>query len=238
LLLWDSNERILRAENEVAVAIERAEKEVAIERAEKEVAIERGEKNVAIERAEKNLAKAEKEKERGKKEKERGEKNVALEQIKTQEVMTTLDSLTRSNNAGNPRAVMEYCEAFVMSKLSPVIFVDKQKKEFPKQYKDLSRKEKWEAYFKDANGDGPSILKCIVKANPLWDKNPQKVAERLAFFYDSTSDLYHASSHQIEGDKDGTTIVIGEILPQLVNAVMCIGNGLGLKIEVKSSLAS
>ena len=133
---------------------------------------------------------------------------------------------------------MEYCEAFVMSKLQPVAVVDKQKNQISKQYKDMSRKEKWEAYFKDANGEGPSILECIVKANPLWDKKAQsaeKIAERLAFFYDSTSDNYHASSHQIEGNKNGTTIVIGEILPQLVNVIMCIGNGLGLRIEVRSS---
>ena len=80
-------------------------------------------------------------------------------------------------------------------------------------------------------------MSCIQKKNPAWGKDPTKanaeqVAIRLASIYDSASDRYHATSHAIQADKSMPISILGTMVEQSVNAITCIGDVLGLVIEV------
>jgi RNA-splicing ligase RtcB len=166
----------------------------------------------------------------------KAEAKIATSKVEVLGAENALGKMIDAKCAANPRAVMEYVEAFVMAKLPPfqANSSDSQKPtKIAKPYTSLSRREKWAAYFQDPNGQGPYILQCILSKNPLWEKSADRVAGRLCHVYDSNSDRHHSTSHEINADRNTPVWITGSLAGQLVNAIICIGENLGLTIEVR-----
>jgi len=166
----------------------------------------------------------------------KAEAKIATSKVEVLGAENALGKMIDAKCAANPRAVMEYVEAFVMATLPPfqANSSDSQKPtKIAKPYTSLSRREKWAAYFQDPNGQGPYILQCILSKNPLWEKSADRVAGRLCHVYDSNSDRHHSTSHEINADRNTPVWITGSLAGQLVNAIICIGENLGLTIEVR-----
>ena len=166
----------------------------------------------------------------------KAEAKIATSKVEVLGAENALGKMIDAKCAANPRAVMEYVEAFVMATLPPfqANSSDSQKPtKIAKPYTSLSRREKWAAYFQDPNGQGPYILQCILSKNPLWEKSADRVAGRLCHVYDSNSDRHHSTSHEINADPITPVWITGNLAGQLVNAIICIGENLGLTIEVR-----
>lgn len=117
--------------------------------------------------------------------------------------------------AFSPRAFIEYVEGFKM----------------PQTSKGKSRTDRWEDYFK-SDADGRFLLQCIREKNKLWNTSEKDLAMRISGIYQSNSDLYHATSHEIH---NGAEIVIsrGNIQIQCLNLMICIATAFDISLKLE-----
>ena len=97
-----------------------------------------------------------------------------------------------------------------------------------------SRTTRWEYFFKsDVNGQ--DIFQCALKMNPLWEKTPLKIAERVNGFFQFNSDEYHSSSHDIATKSKPFVLDKFVMNAQMFQFFVCVSNKLGLKFVVKET---
>jgi hypothetical protein len=124
-----------------------------------------------------------------------------------------------------PLSSTEYVETFVM----------------PDKYKKMNREAKWTAYLDDEEGRGPILLKCILSKNQLWAGSSNNVAKRVSSVYTLTSDLFHATAHDIDSavrkdlrDESGRKFPVvslsNQSSTQILNVMQCIGDTLEFEI--------
>jgi hypothetical protein len=145
-----------------------------------------------------------------------------IEQQRGNETMRLLEAAMTRNAAMNPRAVIEYVEMYVMPKDAPY-----------SNSKD--RRKKWESFLLDDTTNGPAVMKCLKEKVPSWG-SASKAAEQLSSIYSYTSESVHVTSYEIAENPKGVPIRITEgpsLLLQGGKAMLCIGETLGLAIELK-----
>ena len=145
-----------------------------------------------------------------------------IEQGRGEETMRLLETAMTRDATMNPRAVIEYVELYVMPKDAPY-------------FKSKDRRKKWESFLKDNTTDGPAIMQCLKEKVPSWS-GEFKAADQISSIYSYTSEGLHVTSHEIADNPGGFPICITEgpsLLLQGGKAMLCIGEVLGLVIELK-----
>ena len=145
-----------------------------------------------------------------------------IEQGRGEETMRLLKTAMTRDATMNPRAVIEYVELYVMPKDAPY-------------FKSKDRRKKWESFLKDNTTNGPAIMQCLKEKVPSWS-GEFKAADQISSIYSYTSEGLHVTSHEIADNPGGFPICITEgpsLLLQGGKAMLCIGEVLGLVIELK-----
>ena len=144
------------------------------------------------------------------------------EQGRGQETMRLLEAAMTRDATMNPRSVIEYVELFVMPR-------DKH------YFKTKDRREKWKSFLLDDETSGPAVMACLKEKVPSWG-SASKAADQISIIYSYTSEGVHVTSYEINEDPKGVPIRIMEgpsLLLQGGKAMLCIGEALGLAIELK-----
>jgi len=144
------------------------------------------------------------------------------EQGRGQETTRLLEAAMTRDATMNPRSVIEYVELFVMPQGAPY-------------FKTKDRRKKWESFLLDDTTSGPAVMKCLKEQVPSWG-SASKAADQLSSIYSYTSENVHVTSYEIAENPNGIPIRITEgpsLLLQGGKAMLCIGEVLGLAIELK-----
>jgi hypothetical protein len=173
-----------------------------LEKAEAEAEAQRGKAEAQIEKAQKETAYARLE--------------TADARRETADAIETLQKLSIENSLLAPRAVIEFVEIFVIAKAYNI---------------SGSREQKWEAFFRDTD-IGRNILRCVSEENPLWEKDPKRLAGRVKSIYSYSSDYYHQTSLEIQETK--RLEVSGKLLKQTLNFINCVAKNCELKLTTRS----
>ena len=145
-----------------------------------------------------------------------------IEQQRGDETMRLLETAMTRDAAMNPRAVIEFVELFVMPKDAPY-------------FNSKDRRKKWESFLKDNTTNGPAIMLCLKEKVPSWS-GESKAADQISSIYSYSSEGVYVTSHEIADNPGGFPIRITEgpsLLLQGGKAMLCIGEVLGLVIELK-----
>jgi len=137
----------------------------------------------------------------------KGERDVA-------ELQTVVKDAMMATAALNPRAVLEYIETAHM----PPDYHEKR----------LPRKEKWERFLSEKE-IGKILLGCL-KEIPDWD-SPKKISQHLSNIYSLASQHAHSTSSIIAADPSKPILIMGNMLPQTLKAMVCIGQVFDLKFD-------
>jgi len=137
----------------------------------------------------------------------KGERDVAKLQTVVKDAMMATAAL-------NPRAVLEYIETAHM----PPDYHEKR----------LPRKEKWERFLSEKE-IGKILLGCL-KEIPDWD-SPKKISQHLSNIYSLASQHAHSTSSIIAADPSKPILIMGNMLPQTLKAMVCIGQVFDLKFD-------
>ena len=114
----------------------------------------------------------------------------------------------------NPRAVIEFVEAYIMNSTAP--------------YFKSPRKEKWEAFLR--SDDGKKLQEKFKSEMPTHS-SPSEIARLISNIYEVASMGSHATAHGINVDRAKPIALHEDALPQTVIAMKCIGDVYGIHIE-------
>ena len=114
----------------------------------------------------------------------------------------------------NPRAVIEFVEAYIMNSTAP--------------YFKNPRKEKWDAFLRSDDGEK---LHEKFKSEMPTHSSPSEIARLISNIYEVASMGSHATAHGINVDRAKPIALHEDALPQTVIAMKCIGDVYGIHIE-------
>lgn len=146
---------------------------------------------------------------------------LSIEKRHGEDTKRLLDAAMMRDAVMNPRSVIEYVELFVMPKTAAY-------------YKTKDRREKWDNFLQDNTTNGPAIMECLKEKVPSWN-TVIKAAYQISSIYSYVSEGAHVTSYEIEESPADFPIQIAEgtLLLQGGQAMLCIGDVLGLKIVIK-----
>ena len=146
---------------------------------------------------------------------------LSIEKRHGEDTKRLLDAAMMRDAVMNPRSVIEYVELFVMPKTATY-------------YKTKDRRKKWDNFLQDDTTNGPDIMKCLKEKVPSWN-TVIKAADQISSIYSYVSEGAHVTSYEIKENPADFPIQIAEgtLLLQGGQAMLCIGDVLGLKIVIK-----
>jgi len=130
------------------------------------------------------------------------------------ELSASIKTYLSSQMSINPRAVIEFVEAYIMNSTAP--------------YFKSPRKEKWEAFLR--SDDGRNLQEKFRSEMPKHS-TPPEIARLISSIYELASMSSHATAHGISVDRAKPIDLHEDALPQTVLAMKCIGDVYGIHIE-------
>jgi hypothetical protein len=165
-----------------------------------------------------SLAFAQKDKEMLEKDKEvleaQKKEGEAVYSKRISELSASIKTYLSSQMSINPRAVIEFVEAYIMNSTAP--------------YFKSPRKEKWEAFLR--SDDGRNLQEKFRSEMPKHS-TPPEIARLISSIYELASMSSHATAHGISVDRAKPIDLHEDALPQTVLAMKCIGDVYGIHIE-------
>ena len=145
------------AEAEAEAKIVKADAETKIAKADAEIKIVKADAEIKIANAdaEKKFAKAE------------ADRKITEMAFEIQTITMQLEKSVVKESQYTARALIEYVENFVIPPNKP--------------NQTITRRDKWTTFF-TTDSRGQAAYSCIVRANPIWSKGEQNIAERLTSF--------------------------------------------------------